>query len=57
MYDANGLVSNEATVYLNNSEMNPNGSRKSGGGSMGWFSLLGIAGLFGYRRYQNRKNS
>ncbi|OTG81669.1 CSLREA domain-containing protein [Acinetobacter sp. ANC 4648] len=57
VYDANGLVSNEATVYLNNSEMKPDGVRKSGGGSMGWLSLFGIAGLFGYRKYQSQKSA
>ncbi|OTG66620.1 CSLREA domain-containing protein [Acinetobacter silvestris] len=55
VYDANGLVSNEATVYLNNSEMKSDSVRKSGGGSMGWLSLFGIVGLFGYRKYQSRK--
>lgn len=55
VYDADGLVSNEATVTLNNSATAPNSVRNSGGGSFGWLSLFGLAGLVGYRRYQDKK--
>lgn len=55
VYDADGLVSNEATVTLNNSESATSSARNSGGGSLSVLSLFGILGLFGYRRLLNRK--
>ena len=52
VFDAEGLASNRAKIYLNNTAKNTVTSG-GGGGSMGWFSLLGLLGLAGYR-YQRR---
>lgn len=54
VYDADGKISNEAIVKLNNTATSTGSVRKSGGGSLGWLSLLGLFGLAGYRRYKNR---
>jgi len=54
VYDADGLVSNEATIKLENSGTAPGSPRTSGGGSFGWWSLIGLVGLVGYRRYKNK---
>lgn len=56
VYDADGLISNEATVKLNNTATAENSVRNSGGGSMGWFGILGLISLVGYRRYQDARN-
>lgn len=55
VYDADGLISNAATARLENSGTAKDSTRVSGGGSMGWMSLVGLFGLLGYRRYQNKK--
>lgn len=52
VFDAEGLASNRAKIYLNNTAKNTVTSG-GGGGSMGWFSLLGLLGLAG-NRYQRR---
>ena len=52
VYDADGLISNAATVKLENSGTAPGSTRVSGGGAFGWFSILGLMGLAGYRRYK-----
>ncbi|WP_130802119.1 CSLREA domain-containing protein [Acinetobacter ihumii] len=50
IYDADGAKSPEATVTLKNSESTPNNQSSSGGGSLGIFTILGLAGLVLYRR-------
>ncbi|WP_333666689.1 CSLREA domain-containing protein [Acinetobacter guillouiae] len=52
VYDADGVISNAATVKLENSGTAPGSTRTSGGGSLGWLSILGLLGLVGYRRNQ-----
>lgn len=52
VYDADGLISNPATVKLENSGTAPGSTRVSGGGAFGWLSILGLMGLAGYRRYK-----
>lgn len=49
VYDADSLVSNEATVTLNNTDSSPSSVRESGGGSFEWFSIFGLFGLLGLR--------
>ncbi|WP_419820639.1 CSLREA domain-containing protein [Acinetobacter sp.] len=55
VYDADGVISNTATVKLENSGTAPGSTRTSGGGALGWLSLLGLLGLTGYRRYQTNR--
>ena len=55
VYDAEGLISNEATVTLANSGTAPNSVRESGGGSFGAFGVFGLLGLVAYRRYKLKK--
>ena len=51
--DADGILSNTATITLKNTKKNTNTS--SGGGSTGLWSILGLLGLAAYRRkYNNR---
>lgn len=52
VYDADGMISNAATVKLENSGTAPGSPRVSGGGALGWLSIFGLLGLTGYRRYQ-----
>lgn len=52
VYDADSVISNAATVKLENSGTAPGSTRTSGGGSLGWLSILGLLGLVGYRRNQ-----
>lgn len=52
VYDADGVISNAATVKLENSGTAPGSTRTSGGGSLGWLSILGLFGLTAYRCYQ-----
>lgn len=56
VYDADGTISNTATLHLKNSALAEGSSRKSGGGSMGWLSLVGLIGLVGLRQYRTRSN-
>ncbi|MEG0488970.1 MAG: GlyGly-CTERM sorting domain-containing protein, partial [Acinetobacter sp.] len=55
VYDADGLISNAATVKLENSGTAPGSTRVSGGGAFGWLSLVGLMGLTGYRRYKMKQ--
>ncbi|WP_445116172.1 CSLREA domain-containing protein [Acinetobacter sp. WZC-1] len=55
VYDAEGKVSNEATVTLNNSASAPGSPAIGGGGSVDWHGLLGLLGLMGLRRFYSRK--
>lgn len=55
VYDADGLISNAATVKLENSGTAPGSTRVSGGGSFGWLSILGLMGLAGYRRNKMKR--
>lgn len=57
VYDADGKISNSATVKLQNSGTAPGSPRVSGGGAFGWVSLFGLFGLVGYRRYQMYKQA
>ncbi|WP_336932279.1 CSLREA domain-containing protein [Acinetobacter bereziniae] len=57
VYDADGKISNSATVKLQNSGTAPGSPRVSGGGAFGWVSLFGLFGLVGYRRYQIHKQA
>ncbi len=50
VYDADGKESNAGVVMLNNTATAPNSVRQSGGGSMGWLSVLVLMGL-GWARY------
>ena len=53
VYDADGVPSGTGKIHLNNSETAPGSVRNNGGGgSIGWFTLLGLAGLIGYRARQ-----
>lgn len=54
VYDADGKISNEATVKLNNTATSDSGVRNSGGGAIGGFGILGLFTLLGYRRYKNK---
>lgn len=49
VYDAEGLISNTATVKII-STANTSDKDKSGGGSMNFLSVFGLLGLLGYRR-------
>ena len=51
IYDAEGLGSNTATIYLNNTVQNTNSS-SSGGGAFGVYGVFAILGLTLYRRYR-----
>jgi hypothetical protein len=51
IYDAEGLGSNTATIYLNNTAKNTNSS-SSGGGAFGVYGVFAILGLTLYRRYR-----
>ena len=55
VYDADGLVSNTATVKLSNSASTP--SARSGGGATGILGLLGLLGLIGLRRFSSLRKS
>ena len=55
VYDADGLVSNTATVTLSNSASTP--SARSGGGATGILGLLGLFSLIGLRRFYSLKKS
>jgi CSLREA domain-containing protein len=48
IFDAEGLMSDTASIRLTNTVKNTNTS--SGGGSFGIWGVLGVAGLAGYRR-------
>ncbi len=53
VYDADGLISDTATVRVISTATTTDDTRNAnnvGGGSMGWLSLLGLFGLLGYRR-------
>lgn len=52
VYDADSMISNVATVNVISTATTTDDTRpaSSGGGSMGWLSLLGLFGLLGYRR-------
>ena len=54
VYDVDGAISNTGTLYLKNSALAQGSSRTSGGGSMGWLSLLGLMALAGVRQYRAR---
>lgn len=54
VFDAEGLASNRAKIYLNNTAKNTVTSG-GGGGSIGWWSLLGLLGLGLYRRHSQTK--
>lgn len=45
VYDVDGIISNNGFVNLNNTATAPDSVRVSGGGSMGWFSLIAFIGL------------
>lgn len=49
VYDAEGLISNKATVKII-STATTSDKNKGGGGSFGFYSLLGLFGLLTYRR-------
>ncbi|MNG44882.1 hypothetical protein D3C78_48180 [compost metagenome] len=50
IYDAEGLISNEATIYLKNTAKNTSSTASGGGGgSIGIYSILGLMGLGLYR--------
>jgi hypothetical protein len=48
IYDAEGLISKQATISLKNTAQNTS-STASGGGSLGAYSILGLMGLGLYR--------
>jgi len=54
VFDAEGLASNRAKIYLNNTAKNTVTSG-GGGGSIGWWSLLGLLGLGLYRHHSQTK--
>ena len=55
-YDADGKISNEATVNIKNSATSDSSVRNSGGGgAMGWLGIFGLMGLAGYRRYKDQR--
>lgn len=59
VYDADGAVSAQATLQLNNTgspDGNRGGGSSSGGGALGWLSLAGLFGLLAIR-YRQRKAS
>ena len=49
IFDAEGLISNEATINLINTVKNTNSTASGGGGSIGLWSILGLIGLGLYR--------
>lgn len=49
IFDAEGLISNEATIDLINTVKNTNSTASGGGGSIGLWSILGLIGLGLYR--------
>lgn len=53
VYDADGAPSGTGKIHLNNTATAPGSVRSNGGGgSISWFTLLGLAGLLGYRARQ-----
>ncbi|WP_347473951.1 CSLREA domain-containing protein [Acinetobacter thermotolerans] len=52
VFDADEMMSNTATIVLENTAKNTNTS-SSGGGSFGIWGLFGLLGLAGYRRFKN----
>lgn len=54
VYDAEGLISNTATVKIISTGTTSDDTRKAGGGggSSNLFSLLGLLGLLAYRRFK-----
>lgn len=51
VYDADGGISNTGTISLKNTAIAPNSVRVSGGGAMGWLSLLALFGLGLFRKF------
>ena len=49
IFDAEGLISNEAAIDLINTVKNTNSTASGGGGSVGLWSILGLIGLGLYR--------
>jgi len=49
IFDAEGMSSNNAKIYLINTEKNTNSEASGGGGSLGIYSILGLAGLALFR--------
>ncbi|KHF75820.1 hypothetical protein PJ15_2024 [Acinetobacter sp. neg1] len=50
VYDAEGLISNTATVKIISTGTTSDDTRKGGGGSMNFLSIFGLFGLLVYRR-------
>lgn len=50
VYDADGTISNTGILSLKNSATASGSSRTSGGGAMGWISLMGLFGLAIWRK-------
>ncbi|NHB58475.1 CSLREA domain-containing protein [Acinetobacter sp. 194] len=55
VYDADGDKSAEGLISLNNTAVADNSVRKSGGGAMGWISLIGLLSL-AWARQRKLKN-
>ena len=54
IYDAEGLKSDEAVIFLKNTAQNSS-STASGGGSIGVYSILGLMGLGLYRARRKKQ--
>jgi CSLREA domain-containing protein len=50
VYDAEGLISNTATVKIISTGTTSDDTRKGGGGSLNFLSIFGLLGLLAYRR-------
>lgn len=50
VYDAEGLISNTATVKIISTGTTSDDTRKGGGGSLNFLSIFGLFGLLAYRR-------
>ena len=54
IFDAEGMSSNNAKIYLLNTEKNTNNEASGGGGSLGIYSILGLAGLALFRNRRKK---
>ncbi|OTG73281.1 hypothetical protein B9T26_09350 [Acinetobacter sp. ANC 4169] len=54
IFDTEGISSNNAKIYLLNTEKNTNNEASGGGGSLGIYSVLGLAGLALFRNRRKK---